>query len=244
MIIAVSGSSGVGKTTLIEKMIRELSDRGLKVASVKHVHGSDVLIPGGKDTTRHLRAGGSPVIGLSSNEMVTYLSGERDVDYAIEVLKRVSSPDVVIVEGFKKSTLPKIVVGDADVKGEVLLRCAVSSDCAKEAVDLIEREVRIERILHGLPGVDCRKCGFSTCRDLAESIATGRAEESECRNRSDGRSVMIVDGRPIPLGRFVSDLVAGTVTGLVKSLKEVGEPREIEIRVRSEPESSYVDRHE
>jgi hypothetical protein len=55
---------------------------------------------------------------------------------------------------------------------------------------------------------------------------------------------MIVDGRPIPLGRFVSDLVAGTVTGLVKSLKEVGEPREIEIRVRSEPESSDVDRHE
>lgn len=242
LIIAVSGTSGVGKTTLIEAIIRELSDHGLKVASIKHVHGPDVLIPEGKDTSRHLLAGSSPVVGLSSNEMVIYLSGEQDIDTAIEILRKVSSPDVVIVEGLKQSSLPKIVVGDADVEGEVLLRCVASSDCARQAAGLIECEVGIERILRGLPGIDCKKCGHSTCRNLAESIAIGTAKESDCRNRSDGRSTIIVDGRSIPLGKFVSDLVAGTVTGLVRSLKEVGEPREIEIRVRSIPEEGDEDR--
>lgn len=244
MIIAVSGTSGVGKTTLIEDIIRELSKRGVSVASVKHVHGPDVLIPEGKDTSRHLKAGSSPVIGLSSNELVMYLFGERDLDFAIDILKKISSPDVVVVEGFKHSSLPKIVIGDVDVEGEVLLRCASSSDCTQKAVDLIGREVKIEQALRRLPGVDCRKCGFSSCRDLAESVASGTAKESDCVNRSDGRSTIVVDGRPVPLGRFVSDLVAGTVTGLVKSLKEVGEPREIEIRIRSESGSGEDDRPE
>jgi molybdopterin-guanine dinucleotide biosynthesis protein MobB len=241
LIIAVSGTSGVGKTTLVEDMIEELSKRGVSVASVKHVHGPDVLVPEGKDTSRHLKAGSSPVIGLSSNEMVIYLSGERDLDYAIDVLKKMSSPDVVIVEGFKHSKLPKIVIGDADVEGKVLLRCPTSSDCARKAVDLIGREVKIERIHRSLPRVDCGKCGFSNCRDLAESITSGTAKESDCVNRSDSRSMLIVDGRQIPLGKFVSDLVAGTVTGLVKTLKEVGEPHEIEIRIRSGPESGEDD---
>jgi molybdopterin-guanine dinucleotide biosynthesis protein B len=241
MIIAVSGTSGVGKTMLIEQIIKELSDRGISVASVKHVHGPDVLIPEGKDTSRHLRAGSSPVIGLSSNETVVYLSGERDLDFAIDFLKKISLPDVVIVEGFKHSSLPKIVVGDADVGGEVLLRCSNTSDCAQKAVDIIVLEVEIERVLRRLPGVDCRKCGFSSCRELAESIASGVAKELDCVNRSDGCTTIIVDGRLVPLGRFVSDMVASTVTGLVKSLKEVGEPREIEIRIRSESGSGEND---
>jgi molybdopterin-guanine dinucleotide biosynthesis protein B len=242
MIVSVSGTSGSGKTTLIEKIITELIKRGVSVASVKHVHGNDVLVPEGKDTSRHLRSGSSPVIGLSSNEMVLYLSGERDLDFAIDLLNRLSSPEVIIVEGFKHSMLPKIVVGDAVVEGQVILRCKRRSNCSQRAANLIEHEVKVERALRSLPGLDCQKCEWSSCRDLAEAVADGVAKKSECVNMSDGRTSIIVDGEHVPLGIFVSDLVASTVTGLVKSLKEVGEPNDIEIHVHSKSRPSGEDR--
>lgn len=235
MIVAVVGTSKTGKTTLVERVVRELTDRGISVASVKHVHGKGVLFPEGKDTTRHLRAGASPVVGVSGNEVVAYLSVPPDLDSALQIMSRIADPDVILVEGFKASSLPKIVLGNAEVEGEVLMKGDDPEACAEKAVSMIEQEVRVERVVRLLPGIDCRKCGYKSCRELAEAVAGETSDTSDCLSRADGRTRIVVDGRQLPLGRFVSDLVAGTVTGLVKSLKEVGEPREIEIHVQSDP---------
>jgi molybdopterin-guanine dinucleotide biosynthesis adapter protein len=37
-VINIVGNSGSGKTTLVEQLIRELSSRGLRVATIKHAH--------------------------------------------------------------------------------------------------------------------------------------------------------------------------------------------------------------
>jgi len=51
------GHSGCGKTTLIEKLLRELSGRGLRVAVIKHAHHRVVLDTPGKDSWRYKQAG-------------------------------------------------------------------------------------------------------------------------------------------------------------------------------------------
>ncbi|MCK4847203.1 MAG: molybdopterin-guanine dinucleotide biosynthesis protein B, partial [Deltaproteobacteria bacterium] len=56
-IISIVGLSGSGKTTVLEKLITELSERGLKVGTIKHsCHPHPVDAPG-KDSWRHREAG-------------------------------------------------------------------------------------------------------------------------------------------------------------------------------------------
>jgi molybdopterin-guanine dinucleotide biosynthesis protein B len=231
LIIGIVGKSGTGKTSLIESLLRELTARSLKVSSIKHVHDGNVLIPAGKDTTRHLLAGSDPVIGISSNESVIYFNDPYSLDDALSLLKKIASPDVIIVEGFKQSNIPKVVIGDAEVNGPVLLRCAEPEECIQDCISLIEKGVRKERILEKLPGLNCKKCGFNGCEDLANAIIDGVEDLSKCKNIGDARVKVFVNGDEIPINKFVSELVSNVVSGLVKSLKNVSDPESIRISV-------------
>ena len=110
-IIGLAGWSGAGKTTLMTKVIPVLVGRGLKVATVKHAHhGFDIDQPG-KDSWLHRQAGASEVAIVSSRRwaLVHELRGEDEPALA-EVLAKLSPADLVIVEGFKRYTLPKLEI--------------------------------------------------------------------------------------------------------------------------------------
>ncbi|MHB1420270.1 MAG: molybdopterin-guanine dinucleotide biosynthesis protein B [Bacillota bacterium] len=108
-IISVVGRSNVGKTTLIEKLLRELKIRGYRVATIKHdVHGFDMDKPG-KDTWRHAQAGADVVV-IASPEKLAILSSldrERTID---EIASLIQGVDLIITEGYKKGDKPKIEV--------------------------------------------------------------------------------------------------------------------------------------
>ena len=76
LTIAVIGSKGSGKTTVTEVLIRELTKKGYKVATVKHIPEQNFTIDTeGKDTWRHARAGASKVISVAPKEIaVIHLS--------------------------------------------------------------------------------------------------------------------------------------------------------------------------
>lgn len=241
LIIGIVGESGVGKTSLIESLLRELTARCFKVSSIKHVHDGNVLIPPGKDTTRHLLAGSNPVIGISSNEAVIYFNDSYAMDDALSLLNKIASPDVIIVEGFKQSSIPKIVIGDIEVNGPVLFRCAKTEECLQHCINLIEREVRKERVLEKLPGLNCGKCGFPGCKDLAGAVADGVEDISKCKNRGDARVKIFVNEDEIPINKFVSELVSNVISGLVKSLKNVDNPSSIMISINFPEEMKTSD---
>lgn len=118
--IAIIGKSKTGKTTLIEKLIAELKLRGYKIATVKHTfHIVDFDIPG-TDTWRHMQAGSDAVVLSSSKSlmMVKKIADNTSAEDAIAML--CEDYDVVIVEGFKHSDLPKIEVHRKE-KGSPLL---------------------------------------------------------------------------------------------------------------------------
>ncbi len=120
-IIGLAGWSGSGKTTLITSVIPVLVRRGLKVATVKHAHhGFDTDQPG-KDSWLHRRAGASEVAVVSSRRWaIVHELGTEPEPPLGEVLAKLSPVDLVIVEGFKRHSHPKIEVYRAAV-GKPLL---------------------------------------------------------------------------------------------------------------------------
>ena len=110
-IFGFAGWSGSGKTTLIERLIPALAGRGLKVSLIKHAHHSFDVDQPGKDSYRHRHAGCAEVLISSSTRwaLMHELRGapEPTLD---ELVVHVSPCDLLLVEGFKRSPIPKLEV--------------------------------------------------------------------------------------------------------------------------------------
>jgi len=107
-VLAFVAKSGTGKTTLIEKVISELKKRGYRVGVVKHdAHRFDIDHPG-KDSYRLTAAGADTMLLCSPDKLA--LIKKHAVAPSIEELLAgyFSDEDIVLTEGFKKSSLPKI----------------------------------------------------------------------------------------------------------------------------------------
>lgn len=133
-VIGLAGWSGAGKTTLLAKVIPRLVARGLRVSTVKHAHhGFDVDQPG-KDSHTHRAAGATEVLVSSASRwaQVHELRGAAELRLSA-LLQKLAPVDLVIVEGFKRETHPKLEVHRAAV-GKPLLHpedrhiVAVASD--------------------------------------------------------------------------------------------------------------------
>jgi molybdopterin-guanine dinucleotide biosynthesis adapter protein len=110
-VIGIAGWKKSGKTTLVARLITELIQRGLKVATVKHAHHAFQIDDAETDSARHRRAGASQVAIVSRDRwaMITELQGSAEPELA-EVLSWLDPCDLVIVEGYKGAAIPKIEV--------------------------------------------------------------------------------------------------------------------------------------
>ena len=109
-VLAFIGKPNCGKTTLIEKLIPALMDRGIRVGTIKHHHGDIQMDIPGKDTWRHKQAGAQAVL-LSSPTGIGFIQDVAE-DTPVEILagRYFQNIDLILVEGYKWSTLPKIEI--------------------------------------------------------------------------------------------------------------------------------------
>jgi molybdopterin-guanine dinucleotide biosynthesis protein B len=133
-IIGLAGWSGSGKTTLITKVLPVLIARGRTVSTLKHAHHGFDLDKPGKDSFMHRAAGASEVL-ISSAKRWAVLHELRDEGEwnMPALLKKISPVDLVLVEGFKRESFPKIEIYRAE-NGKPLLHAedgfivAIASD--------------------------------------------------------------------------------------------------------------------
>ena len=134
-VLGIAGWSGAGKTTLIVKLISVITARGLCVSTVKHAHHDFDLDQPGKDSFVHRKAGAREVIVSSARRFA--LIHELDEDESemslSALLARLSPCDLVLVEGFKRLSHPKLEVFRAANGREALHPCdpcivAIASD--------------------------------------------------------------------------------------------------------------------
>lgn len=109
-VVCIVGRTNSGKTTLIEKLVSELTDRGYRIGTIKHAtHPFDIDVPG-KDSWRHAQAGAATVAIASSQRLavIRELDGEWSLDTLVD--RYFDDVDLVIAEGYKASQKPKIEV--------------------------------------------------------------------------------------------------------------------------------------
>lgn len=110
-VFGFAGYSGAGKTTLIEKLIPRFVDRGLRISLIKHAHHGFDLDRPGKDSYRHREAGATEVFLVSQQRWVLMHELRNCPEPTLaEQLDRMSPCDLVLVEGFKYTDIPKIEV--------------------------------------------------------------------------------------------------------------------------------------
>lgn len=108
-IYGVVGWKNAGKTTLMERLVSEITSRGYSVSTIKHAHHAFDVDTKGKDSYRHRAAGASEVL-VSSGARWALMAELRDVAEPplSELLGKLSPVDLVLIEGYKRDAHPKV----------------------------------------------------------------------------------------------------------------------------------------
>jgi molybdopterin-guanine dinucleotide biosynthesis adapter protein len=132
-IYGVIGWKNSGKTSLMERLVADITGRGFSVSTVKHVHHDVDLDQPGKDTFRHRQAGAREVVLASADRLAILVEHRGPEPELPAVLSRLSPVDLVLVEGYKRDAHPKVEVWRAETgqpliqPGDPLVR-AVATD--------------------------------------------------------------------------------------------------------------------
>lgn len=147
--VAFVGYQNSGKTTLVEKVISRLSQRGVRVGSVKH-HGHkgfEIDHPG-KDSWRHAQAGSRHVGLISPDAYAEYARTGEEVSVN-DILTRYTDVDAVIVEGYKAAGLPSIVVARSGIdrmRGRDSFELINENTLAVACNDVVARDFRTRAV--------------------------------------------------------------------------------------------------
>jgi molybdopterin-guanine dinucleotide biosynthesis protein B len=108
-VFGITGWKNSGKTTLTERLVRNLTARGLKIATVKHAHHTFDIDREGTDSHRHRDAGAVETAIVSGKRwaLMHELRDEPEPTLG-DILARMSPADIVLVEGYKNGDHPKI----------------------------------------------------------------------------------------------------------------------------------------
>lgn len=197
-VIAIVGVSDSGKTRVATALIQMLVARGYRVAAVKHApHGHQVDLPS-KDSGRLFEAGAGRTVVTSPGQMTTVERTRADTTLEEIVASFDPGYDLVVAEGFKDSTVPKVLIlGAKEISSPPQRIIAVVSDDKRVA------------------DVPCY--GFQELDGLAEQIQGQLLEGA-----MDVPAVsLVVDGTPVALAPFPSRLLARIVRGFLAELKDL-----------------------
>ncbi|MFK7940484.1 MAG: molybdopterin-guanine dinucleotide biosynthesis protein B [Roseovarius sp.] len=108
-VFGVVGWKNAGKTGLMERLVNEITSRGISVSTVKHAHHVFDVDQPGKDSHRHRQAGAREVL-LASRKRVAIMHELRDEDEPKleDLLARLHAVDLVLIEGYKRDTHAKV----------------------------------------------------------------------------------------------------------------------------------------
>ncbi|MGB0750236.1 MAG: molybdopterin-guanine dinucleotide biosynthesis protein B [Magnetospiraceae bacterium] len=110
-VFGIVGPSGSGKTTLVEGVLPILRARGWVVSTMKHTHkGFDMDRPG-KDSHRHRAAGSHEVMVVGPQGWAMLHDYPNAQETPVDALiDRMAPVDLLLIEGFKAHSHPKIEV--------------------------------------------------------------------------------------------------------------------------------------
>jgi molybdopterin-guanine dinucleotide biosynthesis adapter protein len=141
-VFGVSGWKNSGKTTLLAALVEELTRQGYRVSTVKHAHHNFNIDHKGRDSWRHREAGAreTAIISASRWALMHELRDESEPTLT-DMLSTMSPCDLVLVEGYKRESHPKIEVLGLDDAEPPLWHSdptivAIAGEAAPEGCDI------------------------------------------------------------------------------------------------------------
>jgi len=139
-------------------------------------------------------------------------------------------------EDYRKKAKGEIIAFcSARPLGKPILRIKEDSKIlARQALKFIRKKQKISKILSLLPGLDCGKCGYSSCEEMAVAVYRKDAKLNDCvplTLRLKLKTKITINGNEVPIQPFVSEIIRNSILGMVSSLKGVSIRGNEEIRV-------------
>ncbi len=123
-VVSIVAKSGTGKTILLEKLIAEMKSRGYRVGAVKHDAHSFRIDHEGKDSWRLTQAGAHTMLITSPAKVAMVKQNPEDQEPSLTatIAEYCGDLDIVLTEGFKRSSMPKIEVHRKERSERLLCR--------------------------------------------------------------------------------------------------------------------------
>jgi molybdopterin-guanine dinucleotide biosynthesis protein B len=235
--IAVVGYKKSGKTSLISGILKELKKRGIKHITVLK-HGDSEMGVDEKNDTAKFYPWVDQVIGSFKDGSIQLNKGSLSYSKIINNL----TCEVLIIEGYKKmANLPRIIclnelneLKDFSNGLEIgTFSLKVSGDNLWSEEDFESIVDRILKVSFVLPNYDCGKCGRDDCRGLALDLLRNKDSLKQCEYLEEDKVLTLkIDGDIVKMKPFVADTLKNTISGFLKSLKDI-DGEFIEIKFKS-----------
>lgn len=168
-VFGVVGWKNGGKTTLVVNLVNHFIACGVSVSTVKHAHHAFDIDHPGRDSWRHRDAGARQVAVASASRwaLMTELRGDPEPSLD-ELLGRLAPVDLVLVEGFKRESHPKIEAWRQEV-GRPPLSCE-DTEILAVACDILPQGVAVPMLdMDDVPLVAeyiANQCGLELSPDV------------------------------------------------------------------------------
>jgi molybdopterin-guanine dinucleotide biosynthesis adapter protein len=247
--LAVIGYHHTGKTTTVVEVVKALTAKGLRVATIKDIHSEQFRADTpGKNSALHIAAGSIQTCARGLQD--TAIIYPRQLSLS-QILPHIDA-DFLIIEGMKDAAVPKIVCASKSSELDELIddTCiGISGLIAKEnyqhpSLPVFalpeDQELLCKMVLAAsfeiLPMADpecCSRCGDS-CFELAGDIVQGRRSRSDCVLDGHKRLILKVGGKEVVIVPFVQDILCDTISAIINNLRDIEQGKDIEIRIHHE----------
>lgn len=243
---AVIGYHHSGKTTVVTSLVKALTQKGYRVATIKDIHNEDYRVDTeGKNTWQHIQAGA----------VMTFSRGLHDSalifpkPLSLREMTALMQCDYLIIEGMKDAPVPKILCAESTEQLEELFDDTVFAISGKLAngktewqepplLDVfteLDKLVALvqDKVFELLPDSDpacCSACGL-TCYEMAKAILKGERRRTDCKTDSAPQVSLTIDGKPVVIVPFVQNLLKDVLLGFVSNLKDINPQGNITIEI-------------
>jgi len=208
-VVSIVGKSDSGKTVFLEKLIRELTSRGYRIATIKHSHHAIEFEKQGKDSWRHAQAGSLATVTSATNAISIVKATPQEPTIA-DIARAVGEDyDLVLTEGFSRGDAPKIEVHRKGVGPLLQGTKSLIAVATDEPVETKARQFSLE-----------------DAKGVADLLETGFIKPNK------ERISLWVNGESVPLSEFPRQIIINTLIGMAKSLKGVNDIKSLDISLR------------
>jgi len=208
-IVSIVGRAKSGKTTLMEKLIGELKSRGYRIATIKHTPEGINFDKPGKDSWRHLNAGSEATAMSSSDQVVLIKPVTQDLSLDEIVPLFGEDYDIILAEGFKQDSAPKIEVHRKEVGPPLSAIKKLIAIATDEPLEIKTRQFSLQDI-----------------KGLADFLEKGFIIPQQ------ERLSLYVNKAPVSLSSFPKEIITNLVLAIASSLKGVNKIKSLDIFLR------------